>query len=471
MELNLSSKKMKILNNDKRIKNMQYQNKRKNLRWSKTASTWLLFLFFPGLLLAQQNDSASLLNQATLENCIQYAIEHNPDVQNAKINEDITETIIKSKLADWYPQVNFNYNIQHNFQLQTLNFNGSIIHTGTENTSGAQFGLTQNIFNRDVLLASRTSKDVQLSATENTQQQKINLAVLVSKAFYDLILTHQQLKVIQEDIVRTSQSLKDTYYQYQSGIVDKTDYKRATIALNNAKAEQKSGEESLKAKTAYLKELMGLTNAQSLEPVYDTAQMEKEIYIDTLQDLNYSSRIEIQQLETQRKLQEYNLQYYKWSFLPDVSAFGNYNLNFLNDRFSKLYSTSYPNSFAGITLSIPIFQGGKRLQQIKQAKLEITQADNDIKSFQNTINTQYENAMAGYKSNLYNFLSLKENLSLASEVYEVIRLQYRSGVKAYLDVITAESDLRTAQINYYNALYQVLSSKIDVAQSLGNITY
>lgn len=63
------------------------------------------------------------------------------------------------------------------------------------------------------------------------------------------------------------------------------------------------------------------------------------------------------------------------------------------------------------------------------------------------------------------------NKSLASEVYDVIQLQYRSGVKAYLDVITAESDLRTAQINYYNALYQVLSSKIDVAQSLGNINY
>ena len=67
--------------------------------------------------------------------------------------------------------------------------------------------------------------------------------------------------------------------------------------------------------------------------------------------------------------------------------------------------------------------------------------------------------MATYKSNLYNYYSLKENLPLANEVYDVIHLQYRSGVKAYLDVITAESDLRTAQINYYNALYQVFQIK------------
>jgi outer membrane protein TolC len=422
-------------------------------------------------LFAQQSDSLPMLQAATLQNCIQYAIQHNPDIKNAKINEQITEAQIQGKLADWYPQINFTYNLQHNIQLPTFIFNGNVSHSGTNNTSGANFSLTQNIFNRDVLLASRTSKDVRQAASENTENQKINLAVLVSKAFYDLILTEQQLKVTDEDIVRINQSLKDAYYQYQAGIVDKTDYKRATIALNNAKAQKKSGEESLKAKYAYLKDLMGYPANQIIGLDYDTTQMENEVLIDTLQTVNYNDRIEIQQLQTQKKLQEYNLQYYKWSFLPDVSAFGNYNLNFLNNQFSKLYSQSFPNSFVGLTLSLPIFQGGKRLQQIKQAQFQITQASNDIRSYENQVNSQYQKALATYKSNLYNYYSLKDNLSLATEVYDVIQLQYRSGVKAYLDVITAESDLRTAQINYYNALYQVLASKIDVMQSLGNIKY
>jgi outer membrane protein TolC len=265
--------------------------------------------------------------------------------------------------------------------------------------------------------------------------------------------------------------LKDAYYQYQAGIVDKTDYKRATISLNNAKAQKKFGDENLKAKYAYLKELMGYPADKTFDLEYDTTQMENQVLIDTTQTIDYNNRIEIQQLQTRAKLQQYNLQYYKWSFLPNVYAFGNYNLNYLNNNLSKLYSQSYPNSYAGITLSLPIFQGGKRLQEIKQAQLQVTQAANDIRSYEHQVNTEYQNAMSAYKSNLYNFYSLKENLSLANEVYEVIRLQYRSGVKAYLDVITAESDLRTAQINYYNALYQVLSSKIDVMKSLGNINY
>src|SRR5690348_66324 len=441
------------------------------LRYKRLYLIYGILIITSGTLFAQRNDSLPTLPEATLENCIQYALQHNPDIQNAKINEQITEAQIQNKLSDWYPHVNFTYNLQHNIQLPTFIFNGNVSHSGSYNTSGANFSLTQNIFNRDVLLASRTAKDVREAASENTEDNKINLAVSVSKAFYDLILTEQQLKVTNEDIVRINQSLKDAYYQYQAGIVDKTDYKRATIALNNATAQKKSGEESLKAKKAHLKDLMGYPTTKILDLNYDTTQMENEVLMDTLQTVDYNDRIEIQQLQTQKKLQEYNLQYYKWSFLPDVSAFGNYNLNFLNNQFSKLYSQSYPNSFIGLTLSLPIFQGGKRLQQIKQAQFQITQASNDIRSYENQINSQYQNALATYKSNLYNYYSLKENLSLATEVYDVIQMQYRSGVKAYLDVITAESDLRTAQINYYNALYQVLASKIDVMQSLGNIKY
>jgi outer membrane protein TolC len=429
-----------------------------------------VILLFPSLLVAQQNND-SLIQQATLENCIHYAIAHNPDLKNAKLNEDITEAIIKSKLADWYPQVNLNYNLQHNFQLPTSNFNGNIINIGSENTSALEFGATQNIFKSDLLLASRSSKDVRLQSKQNTKEQNINLAVMVSKAFYDVLLTKQQINVTEQDIERIELSLKDAYYQYQNGITDKTDYKRATISLNNAKAQKKFGDETIKAKYSYLKELMGYPSSKDLELVYDTTQMANEILLDTLQNINYANRIEVQLLETQKKLQQYNLQYYKWSFLPEVSAFGNYNLNFLNNRFSKLYGQSYPNSYAGILLSIPLFQGGKRLQQIKQAELEVSQVDNSIASIRNNINTQYERALANYKSNLYNYNSLKENLSLANEVYDVIRLQYRAGIKTYLEVINAETDLRTAQINYYNALYQLLSSKIDVSQSLGNITY
>ncbi|MGZ8524154.1 MAG: TolC family protein, partial [Chitinophagaceae bacterium] len=272
-------------------------------------------------------------------------------------------------------------------------------------------------------------------------------------------------------IVRLEKSLNDARAQYEAGVVDKTDYKRATIALNNSKASKKINEETIQAKIEYLKALINYPESGTLNIVFDSTQLENEIVLDTLQVLNYANRIEYQALKTQLKLQEANVKYNKWSYLPSLSANGAYNSNFLNNEFSKLYNQAYPNSYAGLTLAFPIFQGGKRKYNIKEAQWQLKRTDLELVSIKNSINAEYFAALANYKASIANYFALKENVLLAQEVYDVIQLQYRSGVKTYLEVITSETDLRTAKINYFNSLYQVLSNKIDVQKSLGDIRF
>lgn len=415
--------------------------------------------------------AASLKDSASLNTCIQYALRHQPLVQQSLIDQDITERQIRTRLADWYPQVTASYNLQHNFQLPTAYAFGNYVQNGTYNTSALGVGATQNIFNRDVLLASRTASDVRRQATQVTTSNKIDVTVNVSKAFYDVLLTQMQVGVLDEDIARLERSLKDAYNQYRGGLVDKTDYKRATISLNNAKAQRKQTFDQVAAKYAYLKQLMGYPVNDSLLLQFDSTQMEKQVFIDTSLTVSYQNRIEYQQLQTQQRLLQANLQYYKWGYLPSVYAYGAYNLGYLNNDFAHTYSSTYPNSNIGLTLSVPIFQGTKRIQQVKAAELELKRNDWDFTALKSNINTEYQQAIAGYKGSLANYYALKDNMQLAADVYNTIRLQYTSGIKTYLDVIVAEADLRSAQLNYYNALSEVLQSKIDVQRALGTIQY
>jgi outer membrane protein TolC len=412
----------------------------------------------------------TVLQQATLPQVVDFALKHYPLVQQALLDEQITDRQIRSKLADWYPQLNLNATYQNNFQLAGFVVNGNFQRSGTYNTSVVGLGLTQNIFNRDVLLASRTKNDALKLSRQATATDKIDLVVNVSKAFYDVLLTQQQIVVLNDDIRRLERNLKDTYNQYQGGLVDKTDYKRATISLNNSKAQLKTNLEALKAKYKALEQLMGYTSPDTIHLVYDSTQMAADVLIDTLATVDYNKRIEYQTLLTQKKLQQANLSYEKWSYLPILTATAGYNANYFNSQFSKLYNNNIPNSFAGVQLSFPIFQGTKRTQNIKIAELQITRLDWDIVNLQNSIRTEYAQALAAYKGYLNNYYILKENLELARDVFNTIELQYRSGIKAYLELITAETDLRTAQSNFSDALYQVLSSKLDVQKALGNIT-
>ena len=103
---------------------------RNRMQW-KLLFTALVVLS-PFLVLAQTSDS--LLQEVTLPNAIAYAIKRQPLIQQSLLDEKITEGKIRSKLADWYPQVNFNYNLQHNFQVQTSIIGGNEVKLGVDNT-------------------------------------------------------------------------------------------------------------------------------------------------------------------------------------------------------------------------------------------------------------------------------------------------------------------------------------------------
>ena len=166
--------------------------------------------------------------------------------------------------------------------------------------------------------------------------------------------------------------------------------------------------------------------------------MEREALLDTTQTVHYENRIEYQSLETQKRLQEDNLDYYEWSFLPSLTLYGSYSFNYMSTGYAQLYNANYPSSFVGLQLSFPVFEGGKRYQEIKQAQLELERFDYDFISLKNSVNTEYTDALANYKSDLNNYHVLKENLELAKDVYETIQLQYRAGTKTYLEVISAK---------------------------------
>jgi outer membrane protein len=434
----------------------------------KKALAVISFLVSIQSLCAQPNND-SLLADATLQQCIQYALDHQPSVKQSQLQEQIVSYNIRSRIADWYPQFGGQYSVQHNFQRSTSFFNGVATPVGVNNTSLGQLYLDQTIFNRDVLQARRVKNDVQLQATQATVSEKIDITVNVSKAYYDILTSQQQIKVAEENIARLQKSLEDAYYRYQSGITDKTDYKRAQIALNNTKATRQINQAALVARMENLKNYMGYPIGAPLTIVYDSLQMEREVGFDTLQRPDFTKRIEYEQLLTQKALQQANVAYQKNAFLPSLSASAIYNLNYLANDFGKLYANNYPNSFVFLTAGIPIFQGGKRTANIRSAKLGVSQLDLELLNLGNVINSQYATALSNYKGSLANYLASKENVILAQEVYDVINLQYKAGIKTYLEVINAETDLRTSQINYFNALNQVLASKVDAERALGLI--
>ncbi len=429
-----------------------------------------LLLLLAGHGIAQTEDD-SVLQHGSLRNCIRFALSHQPVMQQSRIDEEITEHIISNKLSDWYPHLGFSAVLQRTPQLPVSYVQGAVSRIGVPFTSNGGVSASQVIFNQDVLRASSTAGEVRSQARQQTTSNAISVVVSVSKAFYAVLLAQDQISVLSGDVVRLEQSRKDAENLYRAGIVDKTDFERATVSLNNANVELKQSQELLKARMASLKDLMGYPSLSPLALEEDSAAMANDVSMDTTQQVRYEGRIEYQLLQTQRKLEVSNLHYYTWAFLPSLSAFAGYTLNYFGNGWRQLYLRSYPSSVIGLELSYPIFEGGKRIQEIDQASLELDRTDQDIIALKNSVDAEYALAMANYKSNLESYLVAEQNLGLAKNVYHTIQLQYRAGTKSYLEMISAETDLRTAELNQTNALYQVLSAKLDLQKALGTVPY
>jgi outer membrane protein TolC len=432
----------------------------------------------PYSLFAQQatTDAVQTYN---LQQCIDYALKNQPSVRQAMLGASITKATNYINLSGWLPQVNgtlgFAYYPQPPVSLieNPLTPNGQLVAERSAIVTNFIPGInaTQAIFTPTLLYAALSAHLYNRAAEQVIDSAKINITVAVCKSFYNLLLNMQEIDVLKADTVMLARSVTDAYHQYVGGIVDITDYQEATITFNNTVAQLKQVQNNVAPYYAALKQTMGYPTQSNFNIVYDTAQMAKDIILDTVQQLQFDKRIEYQQLETARALQHRLTNYYEFSFLPNLGAYANYNYEYENNKLDGLLQTAYPNSIVGLSLSLPLFTGFSRIAGVHRAKLQEKLFDWSEQNLKSVIYFQYTQSLANYNSNLFNLHTQQDNSAMARKVFNIVEMQYKQGIVPYLNVITAQSNLITSEIGYINALFQVLSSKVDVEQAMGIIAY
>jgi outer membrane protein TolC len=434
----------------------------------------------PACILSQiNNGTTDSLESFTLKDCIEYALHHQPALNQSLLNISIARTTNAINLSGWLPQVSISGSLIHYNQLPTTLVSNPATpggppvttHTGVINTATPELTAAQTIFSPQLLYSATSAHLFVEQAEQNSDSANIYVVSAVSKTFYSLLLTLEQINVLKEDTARLGTDVLDTYHQFVGGLVDETDYEQAVITLNNSRAQLRQQVENITPSYANLKHIMGYPPEKQFNVTYDTLEMKQEIVCDTTRPLQYEKRIEFQQLQTEKELQRQLTGFYELSFLPSVSAFYNYNYEYQSNTTSQLFKNAYPYSFFGLSLSLPIFTGFSRIENIHRSELQEQNLDWAEVNLRSQIYAEYTSALASYKSNLYNMSLMQDNKTRAMNVYRIVSLQYNQGIVSYLNIIVAESNLINAEIGYLDALFQVLSSKIDLEKATGDIPF
>ncbi len=426
---------------------------------------------------AQLTDS---LANFSLKEAIDYAQNHQSSILNASIDEEIAKNTVKRTIGIGLPQLNGNVNFQDFLKIPTNLLPGEIF--GKPGTQiPAQFGvqyqssfgleLNQLLFDGSYLVGLQASKTYKELSNKNLKRSRIETAIGVTKAYYSVLVSNEQLSLLDANIERLKKSLNDTKALFANGFVEKIDVDRLTVLNNNLETERGNVIRLLELNLNLLKFQMGM-NIQFKLVLKDSIGSLQVAEFLTVKDTSaYQERIEYSLLETQKKLNELDLKRYKSLFLPSLSAFGTTSRSLQSNDFLNLTDRSFPATIIGFRLSVPLLSGGVKTYQVRNAKLEVLKTENNLINLRNGINLEVEQAQTVYRNGLKSLENQKRNMELAKEVLRVTKIKYEQGVGSSIEVTIAETSLKESQNNYINALYDLLINKVNVDRALGKISY
>jgi outer membrane protein len=464
----------------------------------KTILTSFLSIIICLGLHAQDKDMDSVYT-FNLYEAIDFALNNQKDVLNSKLDVDISQKKVDETVGIGLPQITASfdirdyekiptqfipdfisptvYNILYNENLipNQVDKSGQVfpVQFGTQWSATAGVSFSQLLFDPSFFVGVKASKTYRELSEKNLERTKIDRAILVTKAYYLTLLVRERKKVVDANEVRLTKLLDDTKALYENGFVEKMDYDRIQVAKNNVVTEADNFIKLLDVTEKTLKYHIGLpyNTTLYLTDSLDVNAVKK--MKDTLVYANPSDRIEYSLMQTQGKLQEYSLKRYKKQYWPTLYAYG--TLSTMAQRTTmNVFDTGYPwypTTFIGATLNFNLFDGTQRENKIKQEKLNLRKIENDLIDFENAVNLEVSSSRTTLQGAIDALTTQEKNLELATSISRSSKIKYEQGIGSNLEVMDAETALKEAQVNYFNALYNALLAKIDLEKAIGKYNY
>ena len=119
----------------------------------------------------------------------------------------------------------------------------------------------------------------------------------------------------------------------------------------------------------------------------------------------------------------------------------------------------------GVVFEIPLFEGGNTMAKVREEKSKFMAAKNRLEKLEKQIDLEVRSATLQLQSAVSRISSTKKAVEQAKESYRIESMKYDLGKGTILDTLNAQSELITAQVNYYKALadYNIYSAKLRFA--------
>ncbi|MDA8430314.1 MAG: TolC family protein [Geobacteraceae bacterium] len=411
----------------------------------------LLALLIP----AQSLYAASSL---TLDEALTTALKNHPQIVEAKENLKGAEARTGLALSNYYPQITVaaDWNRSRSYLTALQNIKT------TEVTSEAVY-LKQTVYDfgrtAGAVDAARSNREAADKALTTARQ---DLTLRVKSAFYLLLATEKQAVAVREAVTARAQVYQQALEFYHQGIRAKVDVAKAESNLFAGKTALIRADNNVEIARMELANAMGTaslggrTLAEPLPAVFIPVPERNRIQEGALRN-----RADLQQLSELQSAASANLRTAKGSYMPILS--GAASVGYADREFpptGNVWSV-------GLTLAVPLFSGFSSVEQVREARANISALEARQNNLKLQIIKEAETARLGVNEASARLVSTEKEVAAAGENQSLAEGRYREGVGSIIEVTDAQSQTLDAKTAHIQALYDYYTALARLDRAVG----
>lgn len=438
----------------------------------------MALLPFAGI--SQQTDSAKAVHAFSIQQALEYAQKNNMQVKNALLGIKIQEQTNREVTGSAYPQIkasgSLTYNAKLPVSLVPAEFFGGqpgtfeAITFGVKWASTGGVSLDQLLFDGQVFVGLQARETLIKFQEKNAEITEQTIKANIYKIYYQLAVSKTQIDLIDANMSLLNKLEHDTKVMYDNGFAEKLDLDKLGVQIANLQTEKTNALNQIANGYLGLKVLMGMPIKDSLLLTDTLSDDQIKAGVLEASNFDYTQRKEFQYTQLGIKLDEFNVRRYKLSKIPTLSVNGYYNKNAQRNKFDFFGKGDWFGISAfTLNLNIPIFNGFATNARIAKAKLTLQQDINQQEALKINIDNEIQTATNNFNSAIASLDYQKKNMALAESVYQQTKKKFEAGTGSQTEINQAQTDMKTAQTNYINSLYNAIIARVDFMKATGKL--
>lgn len=347
--------------------------------------------------------------------------------------------------------------------------NGGGLEVGRWNSMSGGVTASMPIVNAQLWQSIKISgMDVEL-AVEKARASRLDMVGSVKSAYYAVLLAKESFSVYKDVYENALENYQQTEKKAASQKASALDVVRAKTNVANAIPNVYNAESSVILALWQLKAVMGI----DLDMNIDVEGSLEDYAGGMLSDIAESESLSLENNSTLRQLAiqteelAETIKLQKYAYIPTLALAFNFSYNSMaNDvSFSEWKWTPY--SYVGVSLSIPIFSGGKRLNQVRQAKSSYEQLQLQTADTERNLKIAIRQNITTMETSMKSYSAASSAVETAEKAYNIAKVSYEVGRATLTELNDAQLALTQSRLAESQAIYNFISAKAQLEQTLG----